>query len=75
MCYVLHDGKLSEPIHPNAGVRQGCAMSPLLFLVVIDEILCNCIDEQLGRRIPWHPIKMEHLENLDLADDIAMLST
>ena len=50
-------------------------MSPLLFLVVIDEILCNCIDEQLGRGILWHPIKMEHLEDLDFGDDIAMVTT
>ena len=50
-------------------------MSPLLFLVVIDEIPCNCIDEQSRRGILWHPIKMEHLEVLDLADDIAMLAT
>lgn len=75
LCRVLHDGNLSEPIHPNVGVRQGCILSPLLFLVVIDEILSNSIDENPRRGILWHTIRMEHLEDLDFADDVAYMST
>ncbi|XP_058811188.1 uncharacterized protein LOC131676078 [Topomyia yanbarensis] len=43
---ILHDGVLSDPIRVVAGVRQGCILSPLplLFLIVIDEILVGAID-------------------------------
>lgn len=75
MCRVLHAGNLSDPLQPNAGVRQGCILSPLLFLIVIDELLSASIDSQPRRGILWHPIQMEHLEDLDYADDLAFMST
>ncbi|XP_055633276.1 uncharacterized protein LOC129773658 [Toxorhynchites rutilus septentrionalis] len=34
-CKVLHNGVLSDPIRVTAGVRQGCILSLLLFLIVI----------------------------------------
>jgi hypothetical protein len=41
------------------GVRQGCLLSAIIFLIVLDEVL---------RR------SLEHLEDLDYADDIVLLS-
>ena len=38
-CRILHDGQLSEPFETVSGVRQGCLLSPLLFLIVIDNVL------------------------------------
>ena len=38
-CYVLHKGKLSDPFLGQSGVRQGCILSPLLFLVVMEDVL------------------------------------
>lgn len=73
-CRVLHNGVLSEPIRVVAGVRQGCILSPLLFLIVIDEILIGAIDREQNRGLLWQPITMEHLNDLDLADDIAILA-
>ena len=35
-CQVIHAGKLSESFEISSGVRQGCLLSPLLFLVVLD---------------------------------------
>ena len=35
-CQVIHDGRLSEEFAVTTGVRQGCLLSPLLFLVVLD---------------------------------------
>jgi hypothetical protein len=40
-CQVVHDGRLSEPIPTTAGVKQGCILSPMFFLIVMDEIMRN----------------------------------
>jgi hypothetical protein len=40
-CQVVHDGRLSEPIPTTAGVKQGCILSSMLFLMVMDEVMKN----------------------------------
>ena len=35
-CQVIHAGTLTEPFRVTTGLRQGCLLSPLLFLVVLD---------------------------------------
>jgi hypothetical protein len=70
-CCVMHDGQLTEPFITVSGVRQGCILSPLLFLVVLDEVLMNSLDVVKGG-ISWK--LTETLEDLDYADDIVLLS-
>jgi hypothetical protein len=38
-CKIYHNGHLSEPFLTTSGVSQGCLLSPLLFLLVLDRIL------------------------------------
>lgn len=71
-CRVLHNGLLSEPINTVAGVRQGCLLSPILFLIVLDDILGTAIDG-IDRGICWK--FDEQLGDLDFADDICLLAT
>jgi hypothetical protein len=40
MCRVVHEDWVSEPFPVRARVRQGCILSPLMFLVVIDAVMC-----------------------------------
>lgn len=70
-CQVLHQGKLTQPISVGAGVRQGCILSPILFLLVLDAVMRRTIG---GRRrgIQWGV--NSRLEDLDYADDICLLS-
>ena len=70
-CRVLHDGQLSEPFPTTSGVRQGCMLSPLIFLVVLDEVTRGALDGK-NRGIQWK--LMESLEDLDFADDIVLMS-
>lgn len=65
---VIHCGKISDPFHTVSGVRQGCLLSPLLFLIVIDAVSRR--SSNIPRGIIWDPLNpAERLESLDYADD------
>jgi len=51
------------------GVRQGCILSPFLFLIVIDFVMRKTT-EVLNFGIEWEQKK---LADLDFADDLALL--
>ena len=70
-CQVIHKGKLTSPFAVNTGVRQGCMLSPMIFLIVIDWIMKKTTAEN-NTGIQWTFTKK--LEDLDFADDIALLS-
>ena len=38
-CRVVHRGQLSDCFNVRTGVRQGCLLSPFMFLLVIDWIM------------------------------------
>ena len=70
-CQVIHEGKLTDPFQVQTGVRQGCLLSPTIFLMVIDWIMRqSTTDQKTG--IQWTFTKQ--LEDLDFADDISLLS-
>ena len=70
-CKITHAGQLSESFEVKTGVRQGCLLSPFLFLLVIDWIMKITT---MGRNngIQWTP--GTQLDDLDFADDLALLS-
>lgn len=47
---LSYDGWLSDPIHPQAGVKQGDPMSPALFKQAIDRLL-EKLPEYIGAQI------------------------
>ena len=70
-CRVLHEGQLSDSIKTSSGVRQGCLLSPLLFLLVMDGVLRRALDGK-KRRITWR--LQESLEDMEYADDVCLVS-
>ena len=42
-CQVIHNGKLSESFEMITGARQGCLLSPMIFIMV-----CRLDDERGG---------------------------
>ena len=70
-CRVVHEGQLTEAFEVKTGVRQGCLLSPFLFLLAIDWVMRTSTE---GKRngIQWTLWKQ--LEDLDFADDLALLS-
>lgn len=69
-CQVIHAGTLTEPFTVTTGVRQGCLLSPLFFLMVIDWVSKTSYENPKG--IQW--TLSTRLEDLDFADDICMIS-
>ena len=67
----LHNGVLSELFEMLTGVRQGCLLSPFLFLLSIDWIMRRTTEANRDG-IQW--TLTTRLQDLDVADDIALLS-
>ena len=67
----LHvEGKLSEPLPQNRGVKQGDPLSPLLFNCVIDWAL-DSLDPAIGLTVGQCPAK---LNRLAFADDVVIVA-
>ena len=70
-CRVVHRGQLTDAFQVQTGVRQGCLLSPFLFLLAIDWVMKT---STVGKRngIQW--TLWTQLDDLDFADDLALLS-
>lgn len=71
-CSVIVDNSLSEWFPVETGVRQGCILSPILFIIAIDWIMRKTTEDK-ARGIQW--TMLSQLEDLDFADDIALMSS
>lgn len=71
-CAVLEENEKSEWFKIKTGVKQGCNMSGFLFLIVIDWVMRKTTGSG-ENGIRWKFTKK--LDDLDFADDIALLST
>ena len=69
-CQVVHNSDLSPSFAVTTGVWQGCLLSPVIFLLVIDWVLKKTMGEPRG--LQWTFTK--RLEDLDFADDICLMS-
>ena len=70
MCQVIHRNDLTPPFEVKSGVRQGCLLSPMIFLLVTDWIMRQTTRQARG--IQWS--LTQKLEDLDFADDICLLA-
>lgn len=66
---TVGDSETSFPV--KTGVRQGCVMSSTLFIIAIDWVLRQTTSDE-PRGIRWTTFST--LEDLDFADDLALLS-
>ena len=71
-CAVVDGHDTTEWFKIKTGVKQGCNMSGLLFLLVVDWVMRNTLQEG-NTGIRWK--FTTKLEDLDFADDIALLSS
>ena len=71
-CAVIDGGGKTDWFDIKSGVRQGCVMSGFLFLLVIDWVMRKSLREG-NTGIRWR--FTNKLEDLDFADDLALLSS
>ncbi|GFS10761.1 LINE-1 retrotransposable element ORF2 protein [Elysia marginata] len=70
-CRIVHDGQLTDRFNVRTGVRQGCLLSPFLFILAIDRLMRETT-KGVKNGIQW--TLWTQLEDLDFADDLALLS-
>ena len=71
-CAVMHEGEISCWFKVKSGQKQGCLLSPLLFLIAINWLMREATKRnQTG--IDWKG--GTKLEDLDFADDLALISS
>ena len=63
---VLHEEDVTEPFDMKTGVRQGCLLSPVFFLVALDWVTRQSTGIQFTL--------LQKLEDLEFADDLVLLS-
>ena len=68
---VIHGSELTEAFKIETDGRQGCLLSPFLFLLAIGWIMKTLVDNN-KQGIQWNMGK--HLKDLDFADNLALLS-
>jgi hypothetical protein len=68
---ILHEGKLADYIEITNSVRQGCILSPTIFLLVLDNVMRKTLGNR-KRGTQWG--MRDGLEDLDFADDKCLLS-
>ena len=66
-----HEGQLTKNFEVRTGMRQGYLLSPFLFILVIDWVMKTATKEKRNG-IQW--TTLTQLDDLDLADDLALLS-
>ena len=62
-------GRTTRSIQINAGVKQGCSLSPLLFNLIVDELLEEVLKLKVGIGI-----NQEWLSCMAFADDLVLIT-
>jgi hypothetical protein len=70
-CRGIHQGSLTEPIQVKSRVRQGCLLSPIIFVSIMDEVMRKVTGNH-RRGITWS--LHDWLEDLEYADDVCLIS-
>ena len=69
-CRIVHRGKLERWFTVDSGVKQGCVLSPLLFVLILDWVMHKL--NPGGRGIQW--TLTSRLEDIDFADDLVLMA-
>ena len=70
-CQIIHNRKLTKAFEMRTTERQGCLLSPMIFLMVVDWIMRETVNE--GKTgIQW--MHLQCFEDMDFTDDLCITS-
>lgn len=69
---VITNGITSEPFQTSEGLRQGGGLSPLLFILFMNEILKKCNKETKKLNVGYNRLEMTYITEGLFADDIVL---
>jgi len=69
-CMVQFNGQLSKAFMINTGLKQGDALSPMLFNIALEDVVRNVLISGIGVKLQ----KSKTIKLIAYADDIVLLS-
>ena len=72
--YVIHRNRKTDTFKTNIGLRQGGVLSPILFNVLMDDIIRNCQERVKKLCIGYRTLKKVEISECAFADDVMILA-
>ena len=66
---INNRGKTTRKININSGVKQGCPLSPLLFNIIMDELISKLKNRDIGIKVAGQSIVV-----MAFADDLVLVT-
>lgn len=74
-CRVIHRGKVGRAFTVHSGMKQGCILSPLLFILlfVLDWVIMKKANKNV-QDIHWTLTRQQYLQDLDFENDLCLIA-
>ena len=71
-CKIYNNGWLSAPMHITIGIRQGCPLSALLFVITVETMAARLRQEEAVHGLKFHNTQGREYKISQLADDTTL---
>ena len=71
-CKITNNGWLSSKLHISRGIRQGCPLSALLFVITVETMAARLRQEESIQGLKFHNTQAKEFKISQLADDTTL---
>lgn len=72
--YVIRNNQISDGFTTNDGLRQGGGLSPLLFIIFMDDLIKECSTRVKKVHVGYRKLQRVQIGECAFADDIALIA-
>ena len=72
--YIQTNNEESKEFETTEEVRQGCLLSPLLFNIVMDEVIKDCHTKNRWYEVGFWKMELVKISELAFADDVILIA-